>query len=248
MRQGEKGVMEKRSILGLGAAMCFAAGIPAAAQAQPSAAARLDDLDGRITRLEDMNEIERVQRTYGYLVDKAQWEPLAKLFTEDGTLEIGGRGIYTGRDRVLAYMQTGFGKDGTKAGLVMNHMQFQPVVDVSEDGKTGLVRSRAYVMSSGGWGLPLYENAYRKGEDGKWRISRLTGPFIMYTNWEGWAKYATPNTWPGDRDLSPPDLPPSVVYLMYPSYYVVPYHYPNPVTGEPYEIPMEQAGVMRPQD
>ncbi len=41
-------------------------------------------------------------------------------------------------------------------------------------------------MSNGGWGLPLYENEYEKGDDGKWRISRLAGPFTMYTSWDGW--------------------------------------------------------------
>jgi len=229
-------------MLAIGSSLTPAA--PAIAQDSLSdAGQRLDDLDGRITRLEDLEAIERLQKTYGYLVDKAQWEPLAELFSESGTLEIGGRGVYTGRDRVLAYMQTGFGQDGTRAGVLMNHMQFQPVADISEDGRKGWVRARAYVMSPGGWGLPLYENQYVKGDDGKWRISVLHGPFTMYTNWEGWAKNATPNTWPGDRDLSPADLPPSVVYLTYPSYYVIPYHYDHPVTGKRYEVPIGQAGV-----
>ncbi len=202
---------------------------PAAAQ---SASERLDELDARISRLEDMNQIERVQRTYGYFVDKGQWTPLAELFTEDATLEIGGKGIFLGRDRVLEYMQTAFGKDGAGEGRLGNHMQFQPIPDISPDGETGWIRSRAYVMSVG-WGLPLYENEYEKGEDGKWRISRLTGPFTMYTSWEGWGKWAMNNTWP-DKFDPPPDLPPSVVYLTYPSYYIIPFHYPNPVTGEPF--------------
>lgn len=220
----------------------LAAPLPAGAQ---NAEARLAELDRRITRLEDVNAVERVQRTYGYLVDKAQWEPLANLFTENGTLEIGGRGIYTGRGRVLAYMQTGFGVDGTRPEQLMNHMQFQPIVDISADGTSALMRSRAYVMSGGGWGLPLYENAFEKGEDGEWRISRLTGPFTMYGGWEeGWKDNVISNTWPGDRDLTPPDLPPSVVFLMYPSYYIVPYHYPHPVKGEEYEVPMGPAGVL----
>ena len=226
-------------------ALALAGAAPTFAQEPPQSDDRLADLERRITRLEDMNAVERLQRTYGYLVDKAQWKPLADLFTEQGTLEIGGRGIYAGRERVLAYMQTGFGADGTQAGQLMNHMQFQPVVDITADGRHALLRSRAYVMSGGGWGLPLYENAFEKGEDGKWRISRLTGPFTMYAGWkEGWRDKVIANTSPGDRDLTPPDLPPSVVYLMYPSYYIVPYHYPHPVTGEEYQVPMAPAGVL----
>ena len=225
----------------LSAAIPAAMLLGASAAGAQTAAERLDQLDARIARLEGMNDIERVQRTYGYFVDKGQWTELAQLFTEDATLEIGGKGIFLGRDRVLEYMQTAFGKDGAKEGLIANHMQFQPIPDISEDGSTGWVRARAYVMSVG-WGLPLYENEYRKGEDGKWRISRLTGPFTMYTSWEGWGKFGLNNTWP-DKFDPPPDLPPSVVYLTYPAYYIIPYHYPNPVTGEPFTPDVGEVGV-----
>ena len=202
--------------------------VPAAAQ---TANAKLDALDARIARLEGMNQIERLQRTYGYFVDKGQWTQLAELFSEDATLEIGGKGIFVGKDRVLEYMQTAFGPDGFKPGRLANHMQFQPIPDISLDGQTGWIRSRAYVMSStSGWGLPLYENEYKQ-VDGVWKISRLTGPFTMYADWRGWGENALNNTWP-DKFDPPPDLPPSVVYLTYPAYYIVPYHYPNPVTGK----------------
>lgn len=221
----------------LATALLTAAG-PVLAQ---SAAERLDALEKRITRLEDMNQIERLQRTYGYFVDKSQWTPLSKLFADDATLEIGGKGIFLGQARVLEYMQTAFGPDGAKEGVLANHMQFQTIPDISPDGKTGWIRSRAFVMSLGGWGLPLYENEYRK-ENGVWKISRLTGPFTMYTSWDGWGKNALNNTWP-DKFDPPPDLPPSTVYLTYPAYYIVPFHYPNPVTGKPFRPDMGQVGA-----
>ena len=211
----------------------IAAMLAATSAGAQTADEKLDRLDARITRLEDLNAIERLQRTYGYFVDKGQWTRLSELFTEDATLEIGGKGLFLGRPRVLEYMQTAFGPDGAKEGLLANHMQFQPIPDVSPDGRTGWVRSRAYVMSNAGWGLPLYENEYRKGADGIWRISRLSGPFTMYTSWEGWGKNALNNTWP-DKFEPAPDLPPTTVYLTYPAYYIVPFHYPNPVTGRPF--------------
>ena len=216
------------------------------ATAQPAAAQtteqKLDALEARIERLEDLNQIERVQRTYGYFVDKGQWTQLSELFTDDATLEIGGKGLFLGRERVLEYMQTAFGADGVKDNVLAQHMQFQPIVDISADGETAWVRSRAFVMSNAGWGLPLYENEYAKGEDGIWRISRLSGPFTMYTNWEGWGKNALNNTWP-DKFDPPPDLPPTTVYLTYPAYYIVPFHYPNPVTGHAFAPDVAQAGA-----
>jgi len=221
------------------AAMLAATAAPAFAQ---DANARLDQLDARITRLEDLNQIEILQRTYGYFVDKGQWTQLSELFTDDATLEIGGKGLFLGKQRVLEYMQTAFGPDGAKAGVLANHMQFQTLPDISADGKTGWIRSRAFVMSNAGWGLPLYENEYRKGADGKWRISRLSGPFTMYTSWEGWGKNALNNTWP-DKFDPPPDLPPSTVYLTYPAYYIAPFHYPNPVTGEAFHSDTGRVGA-----
>ena len=90
------------------------------------ASARLDALDKRITRLEDANAVEIVQRTYGYFVDKAQWTQLSELFTDDATLEIGGRGVFVGKAHVLEYMHRAFGTDGVKEGSIINHMQFHP--------------------------------------------------------------------------------------------------------------------------
>lgn len=213
------------------AATSVATAVPAQAQTgpAPSTEQQLDQLDARLTRLEDLNAIERLQRAYGYFVDKGQWTQLSELFTDDATLEIGGKGLFLGKARVLEYMQTAFGPDGAKEGMLANHMQFQPIPDISADGNTGWVRSRAWVMSNAGWGLPLYENQYRK-ENGVWKISRLSGPFTMYSSWEGWGRNALNNTWP-DKFEPAPDLPPSTVYLTYPAYYIVPFHYPNPVSG-----------------
>jgi len=220
------------------AAHALLAGMPALAQ---DAAARLDALDKRISRLEDLNQIERLQKVYGYFVDKGQWTQLSELFADDATLEIGGKGLFLGKKRVLEYMQTAFGPDGAKEGLLANHMQFQPIPDVSPDGKTGWIRSRAFVMSVGGWGLPLYEDAFVK-QNGVWKFKRESGPFTMYTSWAGWGKNALNNTWP-DKFDPPPDLPPSTIYLTYPAYYIIPFHYPNPVTGKAFVPDKAEVGA-----
>jgi hypothetical protein len=224
--------------------LAFLALLLAAPASAQTAEQKLDALGARITRLEDLNAIERLQKAYGYFVDKGQWTQLSELFTDDATLEIGGKGLFLGRAQVLNYMHSAFGSDGAKEGLLAQHMQFQPIVDVSPDGKAGWVRSRAFVMSNAGWGLPLYENEYKKGADGVWRISRLSGPFTMYTSWDGWGKNALNNTWP-DKFEPPPDLPPTTVYLTYPAYWIVPFHYPNPVTGKPF-VPEPVGAYHRP--
>lgn len=197
----------------------------------------------RITRLQDLTDVEILQDTYGYFVDKAQWHQLADLWTQDGTLEIGGKGVFLGKDRVLEYMHTGLGPLGPHDGLLIDHQQFQCLPTIHADGVTAEQRCIAFVMSSGGWGHNYYENDYVK-ENGVWKFSKLHGPFNMYSNYkEGWIDHVTVNTFP-EKFPPWPDLPPTVIYLTYPSYYVEPFDYPNPVTGKPMPTPSPRAGGM----
>ncbi|MBN1240270.1 MAG: nuclear transport factor 2 family protein, partial [Gammaproteobacteria bacterium] len=182
-----------------------------------------DTLDARaaalardVERLEDEREIEILQRTYGYFVDKNLWREIADLFTEDGTLEIGGRGVFAGRERVLEYLEW---LGDPEHGRLYDHTQMQGVVTVAPDGRTAKGRWRALVFGGNEGGISvfgdcIYENEYRK-VDGVWKISKLHSYFIMYTNWDpGWAEMGWPNTRP-EEEL-PPDRPPTVVYDMYP--------------------------------
>jgi hypothetical protein len=134
---------------------------------------------------------------------------------------------------------------GPHKGQVINHQQFQGIVDVAPDGKTAKGRWTAFVMGGAGWGDVTYENDYVR-DGGIWKIAKLHAPFNMYTSYkQGWQFAATPETRP-DSFLPPPDLPPTVVLLTYPSFYVAPYHYPNPVTGRPMPPPNPAAGGMAP--
>ncbi len=186
----------------------------------------------QVQHLEDVRDIQILQRAYGYYVDKNLWPQVADLFAEDGTLEIGGRGVFVGKSRVLQYLQW---LGSPVEGKLYDHTQLQPVVDVSADGKTAKGRWRALVFGGnlGGdsvLGDCIYENEYRK-ENGKWKIATLHAYFIMYTmlNRGGWGKFAMPNTRP-EKTL-PPDRPPTLVYDMYPGVLTAPNHFVNPVTG-----------------
>jgi hypothetical protein len=196
-------------------------------------AAQLAQLQQLVTRLEDEHDIEILQRTYGYYVDKNNWNEIAQLFTEDGTLEIGGRGVFVGRKRVLEYLNwLGF----PVHGRLYDHTQMQPVIHVAPDGTQAKGRWRALIFGGdyGGasmFGDAVYENEYRK-VNGKWMISKLHAWFVMYTDLaQGWGVRAWPSTRP-EKDM-PPDLPPTLVYDMYPGAFVAPLHYENPVTGKP---------------
>jgi hypothetical protein len=203
----------------------------------------LNTLGARIEKLEDMTEVEIVQNAYGYYVDKAQWRSVANLFGPQSTLEIGGKGVFIGTERVFEYMTVGLGPIGPRNNSLIDHQQFQCLPTVHDDGVTAEQRCIAFVMSSGGWGHVYYENDYEK-VNGVWRMKKLHGPFNMYSGYKlGWLDDVTINTFP-EKWPPYPDLPPTVMYLTYPSYYVEPFHYPNPVTGNPMPKPDPRAGGM----
>jgi hypothetical protein len=198
-----------------------------------ASATELARLQQLVTRLEDERDIEILQRTYGYYVDRNNWSEIAQLFAGDGTLEIGGRGVFTGRKRVQQYLEW---LGSPVHGRLYDHTQMQPVVHVSPDGRSAKGRWRALVFggdygAASVFGDCIYENEYRK-VNGKWMIAKLHAYFVMYTDLtQGWGVRAWPNTRP-EKTL-PPDLPPTVVYDMYPGTITAPLHYENPVTGKP---------------
>ena len=51
---------------------------------------QLATLAHEVQRLEDQNAIEKLQRIYGYYLDKGLWSQAADLFAEDGEVEIAG--------------------------------------------------------------------------------------------------------------------------------------------------------------
>ncbi len=213
----------------------------------PAPAADADQLDQRLAALshrlgllEDLDEIERLHVIYGYYLARNEWDNLAATFSGDGAIEIAQRGVYVGPESVRRNLNL-YGEPGIHHGLLHNHMQFQPVIHVADDGQTAHQRSRAfsmmgehgnYAMFMGG----VYENRLVK-EDGVWKFrwdQVFNTYFVPYAL--GW-RDAVPRPPPGITEENPPDLPPSVPFEMYPSAFLPPFHYPNPVTGEPVRLP-----------
>jgi len=185
-----------------------------------------------IQLLEDENEVENLQRIFGFYIDKHQWTQAADLFTDDATLEIGGSGVYVGKARILEYFKR-MGAEGPQEGILNDHMQLQPVVHVSPDGtakgRWHHFSQQAELRVSHFWGTGIYENEYLR-EDGVWKISKLHLYSTMRTPVDdGWHVTALPRSQPIEE--FPPDRPASVDYENYPSVYVVPFHYEHPVTS-----------------
>jgi hypothetical protein len=170
-------------------------------------------------------EICNLQAAYGYYVDKGRWNEAANLFAADGTLELAGRGVYIGRERVKAYLHhlPPYGR-----GVLYNHMQLQPVIHIDCESGTAKGRWRSFMMvgalgAEARWGEATYENEYRI-ENGKWRIALLHGYMNIYTDYEqGWHKGGVRLL--RSIDGLKPDRPPTLDYEAYPETVIAPYHY-----------------------
>ncbi|MBN1904889.1 MAG: nuclear transport factor 2 family protein [Deltaproteobacteria bacterium] len=194
---------------------------------------KLKELLMRGQRLNDQQEVENLQHIYGYYVDRKMWDDVADLFTEDGTMEYGLTGVYTGRKSIRHALDQ-FGPKGLREGELNDHLQVQTLVNISPDGKTAWARGSDLIMSgkyseSGEWGLDVFENEYVK-EDGTWRIRAMHTYPVMRADYDkGWVKGAKPA--PGINKAFPPDLPSTATYEIFPKYYIPSFHYNNPVTG-----------------
>jgi acetyl esterase/lipase len=200
---------------------------------------RLANLLHRVTRLRDEQQIENLQRIYGYYLDRAQWDQVTDLFASDATIELDQRGVYVGKRHIRRFLDL-LGPEGLQTGWLNDHLQMQILVDVSPDGRTARSRSRELGMTgkyggTGVWSEGVYENTFVK-QDGVWKFKSVHFyPTLITAADKGWGKDAQPA--PPASITLPPDRPPSEIYEIFPKAHVPPYHYLNPVTGKPPQYP-----------
>src|SRR5687767_13299425 len=156
-------------------------------------------LEQRKTRLQDINAIKRLQRSFGYYMDEALWDEVADLFCANGSIEMGLDGVYRGKNRVREYLYAlGGGKAGLPPGQLNEHMQLMPVITIAPDGLTARGTWRDVILAgqvgrSAFWGEGPYENEYVK-ENGVWKISKLHWFQTLLVPYDGgWAKHEDVN-------------------------------------------------------
>ena len=199
---------------------------------------RIAQLESRLGLLEDIEEIKRLQRMYGYYIDNRLWSEMTGLFADESAeMEIGRRGRYIGKEHILPFLRDvlGQGRDGLARNEFINHMQLQGVVTVDPDRRHAQGRWRALIQGSpppGGttmlWAEGVYENTYVK-ENGVWKISLLWWVPTFYVSHPGYESVSFASGPPSDT--MPPHAP-SVAPIEALGRAFVPFHYRHPITGE----------------
>ena len=203
--------------------------------------AQIDALAARVEKLEGTRAVKKLQRAFGYYVDRGLWTDAADLFADDGTLEIGVDGVYVGKARIREYLKRLHGgQEGLIYGQLNEWITLQPAVFIASDGRSATARWRDQGMlgqyrKHAEWRDGVYENTYVR-ESGVWKIRSLR----LYVNFvapyeKGWARLK-PGEGLARSEASrafPPDRPATSGYPSFPDTYVPPFQAPNPVTGKP---------------
>ena len=195
----------------------------------------------RVERLEGTRAVKKLQRAFGFYVDRGLWGDAADLFSDDGTIEIGVDGVYVGKARIREYLrQLHGGQEGLIYGQLNEWVTLQPAITVAADGTSATARWRDLGMTGqykrhAEWTDGNYENTYVR-ENGVWKISSLRLFVNFVAPYERrWARLA-----PGEGVVQseaskafPSDRPPSEALPPFPAPQVPPFQAPNPVTGRP---------------
>jgi ketosteroid isomerase-like protein len=149
----------------------------------------LEELEKRTRALEEINEIEKLHRSYVICLDNHEWDKLMDCFAEDSTVKIGSRPPATGKEAIAKFFKDDIGKSGMPAG---GHVLEHPVITVEGDKAKGywtMYRLLYYFvepknateefMRGRKEGYPgRYDCEYTK-EGGKWKFS-----YLLWThNW-----------------------------------------------------------------
>jgi hypothetical protein len=170
-----------------------------------SAAITLDEARRRLARSAAWDGAANVSAAYGFYVDDMDAAGWAGVMAKNGFKETPFQGYHIGRDRLIAARVRGKGPE--KQAGISYHWLMQPVVLVSEDGRSSTGRFRLFQPRTGKtvgkagdffaaqfWG-GMYHDRYVL-ENGVWRIWELTldEPYITPVAWKDgvWAKSKDP--------------------------------------------------------
>jgi hypothetical protein len=130
---------------------------------------------------EDLEAIKRLKYKYQRCLDTKQWDELRECFTEDAKAAYsGGKFSFDDRDAILRFLEGAMGADTFHSCHAVSQPEIQLVDGRTATGRWCLqdtVIDTSFDMMI--HGAAFYEDEYRKGEDGVWRISK-TGYTRIY--------------------------------------------------------------------
>jgi hypothetical protein len=213
--------------------------------------AHLKDLQVKFTRLEDINKIQRLQAAYSYYVTRMMKQEIVDCFSDHpDTALYWLEGAYLGKDAVRRYFGAVTEGAGQPPEFWHQVMPVAGVIDIMPSGDRA--QGRWYTIGThslptpgGGfrksWVAGMLENEYIK-ESGAWKFLKINWqiPYTVTIPDDLWhwpdiigERLAGSSGVPGARVPPKADIPFDPADPRFLAGYVLPYHYPHPVTGKP---------------
>ena len=129
----------------------------------------LEDVEKRLRRLEDINEIKNLHRDYVYALASQQWDDMLTCFADDGVADIWTHGPRRGKKEIGELFQSFEGKILPTHG----HLVAQPVIEVDGDGAEGYWLLYVFLNDAEmQWIQGRYDCKYIR-VDGEWKFSHM---------------------------------------------------------------------------
>jgi hypothetical protein len=205
-------------------------------------------LQKSVQEQQDIEAIKKLQHAYGYYLEHWQEEELMGLWSRapDISCEINDFGQFKGWEGphgvrscfVFVDHYPAYGGKTKAPGEYLHILiPLAGIVDVDPNGINAKGRWYGYFLGAmpregqtrALIGCGIWENEYVK-EDGVWKFKKLFWSEIISSPLEeGWVK--KPSILNPPHRFSPP-MGAETKFAPYPSGYILPYHYKNPVTGK----------------
>ncbi|MEM2424931.1 MAG: nuclear transport factor 2 family protein [Candidatus Bathyarchaeia archaeon] len=214
---------------------------------------KVETLEKQVQMLQDIEEIKRLQRAYGYYLERWLVDDLLDLFSDspEATLKI-ALGTFIGKESIKRFFYYGMSREEVIKQRTLNPfylhqvMQLSGVVNVDPDGKRARGRWYGFGASAlptlsgrvkAGWMNGTYEVEYVK-ENGKWKILKIHWCPRFFAPMDSWvepSRRADPTEQPHVPPLNPEGEGERRGF--YPSTFVLPFHFKHPITGKETKTP-----------
>lgn len=210
--------------------------------------ARVQFLEKKVQRLEDTEEIKKLQRAYGFYLEHWMAEDIIDCFADGPDTELlVAAGHYIGKESIRDFFH--HGRKGIEVRKAENPeflhqvMQLSGIVHVSEDGQTA--KGRWYGFGANafsaqgdkinpGWMNGVYEVEYIKQNE-RWRLHKVRWCMTFHAPWvlsfvppERRSDQKIDRPYQRNPNLKPDGAPEETLW---PSGFICPFHFDNPATG-----------------
>ena len=205
-------------------------------------------LEKKISRLDDIEAIKRLQKAYGYYVEHWMYEEILDCFYDGPGVYLNWiEGVWKGKEGVRRYFTNGGKASPTPTGFSHQLMPISGLITVDSDGRTAkgrwygfgaIFNSEEGIVEKAEFTSGIYEVGYIK-ENGIWKIQSFDWiiPYVvridgMCEGPEIRSRRIITGTGESGVFIPDPEIPLDEKDLRYVSGYIFPFHYPHPVTGK----------------